>query len=214
MPDNRINVFRQVARQDENRRWEHDNAPGSASRRAQREERRNHRRGGPPSISTLRRAELVRLFESRFGKVLPDDDSGSEDVCLFADHCGMNREHILQAFCRSYAPWLTAGEISEILAQRRVASWAADDLGRKLGLRDAERTTLKIRTIGAIDCGKVARKKRRKVKKREREAARRAAAGATPHKRSVSRLKPWDSEGISRTEWYARKQENRRGEAA
>jgi hypothetical protein len=214
VPSNRISVFRQVARQDENRRWEHDNAPGGASRRAQREERRNHRRHGRPSISALRRAELIRLFEARFGQVLPNDDSGEEDAQLFADHCGVDGEHIWQAFCRSYAPWLTAGEISKIFKQRRMVEWTADDLGCQLGLRDEERTALKICTIGAIDCGNRARKKRRKIKNREREAARRTAAGATPHSRSLSRLKPWVSEGISRTEWYDRKKENRRREAA
>jgi hypothetical protein len=193
----------------DNRRWERDTAAGAASRRAMREDRRTRRRGrntkprGKPNIATLRRAELIRLYQSRWGAELPDDDSGLDDVRLFADHCGEFDFDILKKFCAQYAPWMTAEEIDRVFIQRR-PHWSADDLAIALHLTDADRKALSIRTIGAVDYSKAARTKRRKRINRDQERQRRAAAGAKPHSRSLSALKPWKLENppMSRTKWY------------
>jgi len=102
----------------DNRRFERDNQPGAASRRAMREDRRIRHRGGhngqprtKPNIAAFRRAELIRIYESRWGPELPDDDSGLDDVRLFADHCGESDFDILKRFCAKHAPWMTAEEI-------------------------------------------------------------------------------------------------------
>ena len=55
----------------DNRRWERDNQPGAASRRAmqldrQTRHREQYRPRGKPNVAVLRRAELIRIYESRF----------------------------------------------------------------------------------------------------------------------------------------------------
>jgi len=187
----------------DNRRWERDNHPGAASRRAMREDRRTRRGsryGQPrtkPNIAAFRRAELIRIYDSRWGPELPDDDSGLDDVRLFADHCGD---------CARHSPWMTADEIDGVFIQRRRQGWSADDLAIALHLTDADRTALGIRTIGAVDYSKAARTKRRKRIRKERDAARRAAAGAKPQSQSLSATKPWKRENppVSKATWYRR----------
>jgi hypothetical protein len=193
--------------------WERDNAPGAASRRAMREDRqtresREQARPNPkPSIAMLRRKELVRICEARWGLVLPDDDAGLSDVQLFADHCSASDLNILKAFCENRAPWMTAEEISGVFAQRRTQPWSSDDLAVVLHLTDADRTALGVRTIGAVDCGKATRTKRRKRLKRDLERQRRQAAGAKPHSQSLSATKPWEHENppISKRTWERRR---------
>ena len=195
----------------DNRRFERDNQPGAASRRAMREDRRIRHRGGhngqprtKPNIAAFRRAELIRIYESRWGPELPDDDSGLDDVRLFADHCGESDFDILKRFCAKHAPWMTAEEIVGAFIQRRRQGWSADNLAIALRLTDAERTALGIHTIGAVDYAKAARTKRRTRNNRDQERQRRAAAGAKPHSQSLSALEPWKLENppISRAKWY------------
>jgi len=193
-----------------NRRWERDNAPGAASRRAMREDRQTRRgrssqSSGKPNIAAFRRAELIRIYESRWRAVLPDDDSGRDDVQLYADHC--DNFDVLKAFCAKHAPWMSAEEIDGVFILRRKQF--------ALHLTDAERTRLGIRTIGAIDYTKAARTKRRKRMRREQEAARRHAAGAKPRSQSLMATRPWDHETppISRSKWYGRRKAKREAAA-
>jgi hypothetical protein len=130
--------------------------------------REQHRPRGKPNVAVLRRAELIRIYESRYGPVLPDDDSGLDDVQLYADHCGETDFEILRKFCTKRAPWMTAEEIAGVFVQRRRGPWSADDLAADLHLMDADRTRLGIRTIGAVDYSKAARTKRNKRTRRDR----------------------------------------------
>ena len=86
---------------------------------------------------------------------------------------------------------------------------SSDMIAARLHVSYAERESLKLFTIGAYDADKSTRTRRRKQRKRDRDrqraAAKRKAQGATPHEQSLSRLKPWLSEGMSRTKWYLMK---------
>lgn len=89
----------------------------------------------------------------------------------------------------------------------------ADALGARLRLTDAERTYLRINTIGACDVNKAERERRRKLRKRRRDrinaAKKRIEKGIRPRPvylaRSLSRTAPWKSEGISRRTWERRR---------
>jgi hypothetical protein len=176
-------------------------ADGRASRRARREE---GRQSSPPRPSAIRRRELKIIFQSRYGLTLPNDDAGRDDLQLFADHCGKDGHGIFADFCRFHAPWMTAEEVDEIFHRRREVHWKTDDLGEKLNLTDEERMRLKITMIGAVDCKKTQRTKRRNLKSRERKQRRREADGARPHAQSAMRTKPWLklTPKISRPTWY------------
>src|SRR5262249_13253202 len=73
-----------------------------------------------------------------------------------------------------------------------------------LHVSDAERTALKIWTIGAYDVPKAERIKRRKEKRRLADKARRQARGGKSRELSASRTRPWEGFGISRSTWERR----------
>jgi hypothetical protein len=83
--------------------------------------------------------------------------------------------------------------------------WTADNLARFLGVTYAQRQALGIRTIGSIDVKKGARRVLRQRKDRLYRERKRRAAGARPRAEyeanSLSRIKPWLAEGISRSTW-------------
>jgi hypothetical protein len=131
-------------------------------------------------IALIRLRELERLFQHRYGRFLPDDDDGRDNIELAAHHIAQLRgeviEHIVN-WARCWAPWISDAEAKQI-AERVAAAptkFTADRLAWRLGLTVADRTPLKITTIGATDCGKAERAEIRKAKDRDRKRAKRAA---------------------------------------
>lgn len=185
-----------------------------AVRRENATERKRNRRKRRPSIATLRIADLNRLFIGRYGNVLPDDDAGRDDVAIMAHHLvtlAGNPETRIAEWCRLRAPWLTITELADITADaiRRPRRWKADRLAWRLRLTEADRKSLRITTIGAIDCGKDARATSRRATQRARMEAARRVKGAKPRHEyeanALNRLKPWLAAGISRAQWYRRR---------
>jgi hypothetical protein len=171
---------------------------------------RRHRRrckDGTALIPRLRIAELQRIFVFNYGaRCLPDDDAGRADLRLMADHLAQIDPRLIRPWAAAWMPTLTPAELDALVEQvgsgRR---WKADALARELGLNDATRTRLKIKTIGAVDCGKSKRMNRRCRKRIAADRARRARAGARPHAQSAAATQPWIDEGISRRTWYRRR---------
>jgi hypothetical protein len=145
------------------------------------------------SIAALRVAELTRLFRKRWGVTLPDDDAGRDDLWIIFQHqaCLRNPRERMLNFAQIFAPWLDEREREEMfdeILRNPPQLYSADNLGARLGLSDAERTELGIKTIGAIDCNKEQREARRKLKKRDRERARRIAAKSLQSPTARSRI--------------------------
>jgi hypothetical protein len=87
---------------------------------------------------------------------------------------------------------------------------SADNLARWLGVTYEQRQKLRLATIGSTNVGKRARKELRKRRWRLNAERRRRGRGARPQSQSLSRLKPWETEGMSRRTWY-RKNKARTG---
>lgn len=124
------------------------------------------------SIAALRSSELDRLFQARYGKELPDDDAGREDVVIMLNHLAQmsgDPRRRCRSWLKARAPWIGLGDseamIGEIIMEPK--RYKADTLAWKLRLIDRDRTALKIRTIGAIDVGKDERIQRRKDRNNE-----------------------------------------------
>jgi hypothetical protein len=115
---------------------------------------------------------------------------------------------VIEAARRMGKPDLTEGDAEQIIAEARQLKpiHGTDKLGRYLRLSDATRSSIGITTIGGYDVPKRQRTLRRKQKAKERQARLRRKRGAQPHSESLSRTKPWEAEGISRTVWYERRQ--------
>lgn len=175
-----------------------------------------YRRGSKKLLALLRMREMERVFAHRFGDYLPDDDAGMEDLTLAANQIaqmeGNAEDHILR-WAFEWAPWFfRQKDVDPVLFARRIAKsprrYKADTLARLLNLTMSDRTAIGITTIGAIDCNKQQRAALRRERNRVGAEARRRARGAKPRAQyeaeSLSRTKPWERMGMSRSTWYAK----------
>lgn len=164
-------------------------------------------------LVALRLHDLARIFRSRYGVTLPNDDAGRDDLVVAINHlASLSRpRRPITLWIELWAPWLTAAEQRNIVgpALAHPQHWKADALAWRLGLKAEERRMLGVTTIGAIDETRVDRIKRRKLLDKQRKAKARRAKGAKPRKlyeaQSISNEMPWIAEGISRATWYRRK---------
>lgn len=143
-------------------------------RRYQRAKRTRSR----PQLAALRLNDLARLFRARYGTKLPDDDAGRDDLAIALSHLAplSGARERMTGYVEIWAPWLTVAEARELIdeALTKPHKWGADKLAWRLRLTAADRATLGITTIGAVDLDKAGRARLRKRKARERERIRRA----------------------------------------
>ena len=158
-----------------------------------------------PKVNRLpiRVSNSKRLLADKYGSHLPDTEDARHDLLPHVHHLVLLRGPE-RARCEALRllPELTEAEIAGMI--RDACWWEDDELGVYLDLTDADRTRLKITTIGACDCLRAERLKRRKRNRRDADRARRAKAGAKPQKQSAARRRPWDAEGISKATHYRR----------
>lgn len=164
------------------------------------------------SIAALRVRDLNRLFTARYGEVLPNDDAGRDDVSIMAHHlanvgAGDPVDRIRQ-WVSLRAPWFPTGDLAKLIrdAINSPRRWKADRLAWRMRLTEADRATLRITTIGAIDLGRGSRIAQRRKRNRMAKEAQRRAAGIKPRHeyeaKAIARAKPWDALGMSRASWY------------
>lgn len=161
------------------------------------------RKRRPFDLNRQRRRDIARLVVHRHGR-LPNADACKLYMKAAAWHCPSgNRRHAMEQWCAWVCtPPSLDRQIDAILSATPPRRIRADPLARHLHVTDAERTALRIFTIGAYDVPKAERIKRRKEKRRLADQARRQARGAKPHEQSISRTKPWEARGMSRATWY------------
>src|SRR4029078_12176444 len=110
-------------------------------------------------IRRLRYGALLKLFRHRWGNELPDDDAGRDDLWLLVTNVSLaaaepkkKMRHVIEI----WAPWMPAEEREACL--RHV--WGLDiyertltalELGKRLGLTNAEREALKLWPFRPID---------------------------------------------------------------
>jgi hypothetical protein len=134
---------------------------------------RKYRRRTKPQFAAIRVAELNRLFRARHGDMLPDSPIGRACLWIVAQHLIQLAGAPLPRLMRQAelcAPWLTVVEAMTIIGDvaAHPMMWKADSLAWRLKLIDADRTALKIRTIGAIDVNKTQRAARRRKASKKR----------------------------------------------
>jgi hypothetical protein len=166
-----------------------------------------------PSIAALRVSELSRLFTCRYGEVLPDDDAGRDDAAIMAHHLaamsGDPRKRVM-GFLELRCPWMPIAECKALLIDTiaKPRRWRADKLAWRLRLTYADRTTLKITTIGSVDKPKSQRWHDRQERARQAKEECRREQGAKPRAEYLAQFrkrKPWQALGISRRTWFRRR---------
>jgi hypothetical protein len=168
---------------------------------------RRTRRPAYRAFDNVRMREIERFLHFKYPYALPDDDAGIDDLLVAAYHIAKIAERpyeAVQSWARLWAPWCSPEAVTAIVDRvfDEPMVWTADKLAWRLGLTDAVRTRLKIRTIGAIDFGAAERAKRAKAKDRQRKATERRTKGATPRKKTDAHTKPWELLKMSRATWY------------
>jgi hypothetical protein len=185
------------------------------------------RRGRIYNRTTHRLREIERIVRHRHGTVLETDDADIvlDQVadCLLQMHWkktlrSLSLEELadrVKLWCEKWASWASILQCRdaarEALRRRRVDT--ADQCAERLRLSYAERTRLRITTIGSFDVNKreraKLRKERKRIRDRERQARKRAQRGALPRReylaRSLARTQPWKRYGIHRRTWERRR---------
>lgn len=133
------------------------------------------------SMAAIRLAQLTRWLHDTNGAgvELEPSDHSVQLVRIFAHHMAAlpDTARRVQAWIECYAPWLSLASREVLIAevQQCPLKWSADKLAWKIRLTDAQRTRLKITTIGAIDVSREQRAERQRQRRAQRERDRRAA---------------------------------------
>jgi hypothetical protein len=189
------------------RRYERREMQARPARRSVVETRVRHERARERAeyIRARRIVELHRLYRARYGYVLPDNAAGRRAVTVIAHH--IKDTEAIRKWTDLWAPWMSAAEtdatVREVVAFP--AKWKGQPLAMLLGVFDAERQRLGLRTVGAADVDAAERKRRRRAQQCQSQQRLRRARGAVPRQQyeenSASRLKPWEAFGVSRRTW-------------
>lgn len=170
-------------------------------RKASKSGKRNRSRG----MAAIRLAELTRWLDDTFGQGVELDPGkqGYRITRIFGHHLGVfpDAPRRITVWCSTYAPWISPRDLERLIREcvEHPIKWTADKLAWKIGLKDATRSRLKIRTIGATDCDRSQRIARARARRAQRDALRR------PRKRQPVG-KPWITQDISRASWYRLRQ--------
>ncbi len=96
---------------------------------------------------------------------------------------------------------------SERIGRPHYAPMRPDKIGELLGITEIVRREAQAWTVGVLGGSRKARAEARKEQHRLHDELKRREAGARPQSQSLSRIKPWEAEGISRRTWYRRRAE-------
>jgi hypothetical protein len=108
-------------------------------------------------IARCRLAEARRWFAHRRWAQLPRGTRGQSILRWGADQAWLaasrNPQTSVRRWCRKWAPWLTVGELNELIAYTNDSNkrWSADQCALVLGISVADRTRLGLRHLGADD---------------------------------------------------------------
>jgi hypothetical protein len=172
---------------------------------------RHKRRKRPPANCVRVSRELRKFFGDRYdkhGPAMPEGcDAALDDFAILLNYTAMLGDfRALQAAKARWMPWLDEAAFDAMVA-KVVSSplyLSPDALGERIGLYDAKRTELKIRSIGGIGCTKAQRADRRKATNTTDHKVKRAADRARrPAKINASKTKPWLALGMKRSSYYA-----------
>jgi hypothetical protein len=142
----------------------------------------------------------------RFGPAMPEGDDGAlDDFLVLINYTAMLGDYrALRAAKERWQPSLSEAAFEAMVAEvtANPLYLSPDQLGARVGLYDATRTRLKVRSIGAVDCTKQQRVERRKKNKIKARKVQRAAARAL-RPAPASETQPWLAFGRSRSWWHA-----------
>jgi hypothetical protein len=160
---------------------------------------------------------LVKLFRHRYGRHLPNDDAGTDDLWLLIQNVSLvpyDADRRVRNAIETWAPWLSADEVEArinfVMNLTTYERWpTAKELGIRLNVTNDERAALGLWWLKPVDMDDDELEAWRKQRKRERQAASRKARGRRTRAQYLADMKakpkPWEAEGISQRQWQRRK---------
>jgi hypothetical protein len=191
-------------------------------------------------LRRLRLGDLRKLFHDRYGPIFPEgDDAAMEDLrelllpISMAPCEGRNctggvglwtADDRMRHEIETWAPWMGEDEAQDLIDEiNQMPLWQRKPrprtLGERLNLTYAQRSRLRIQTIGPCDISEAGMALIRKQKKRLRDRARRQLKGAKSRAEYLAthrtlKERPWIAMGISRATYYRRIKQERTDETS
>lgn len=171
--------------------------------------------GGAWTLAGQRLVELEQLIGFRFGPRGVDTDDWRVIAAVGLNHLVTHvralpvrddrpaEADLCWGWVNRFCPAADPVEVERLIAAvlRAPRRYRADTIAKLLGVTDAERRALGLKTIGATDRDAEARKADRRAADRERKRAARKAA-ARPRTPTLAEQRPWAALGMSRATWY------------
>jgi hypothetical protein len=160
-------------------------------------------------IAVKRIRTLERYLELRYGRPLPDDAAGCEDLVILLNHVAQNPIDPQGKMRRSihlWAPWMPPHEaqalVGVIAADPR--RYKASTLGKLLRLTEEEHAIIGAETIRPHTVTDADMKAKDRRLRRERKRAARAVnrSGRKRGRPRTEGVRPWDALGMSRARFY------------
>jgi hypothetical protein len=171
------------------------------------------------NMNDLRLSELCRIARYRYPSAterntsdIPYDADGIalfEAIAAQLAHLPGDLRKRLISWCDLSAPSFPIPYIESLAVQLRETppfiDLTADQMAQRVNVKKNERDALNLRSIGAIDFTKADRVAAKRKRDNERQALKRLERGAAQRVGNLSKSKPWESLGMSRASWFAKR---------
>jgi hypothetical protein len=170
-----------------------------------------------PNPEVIRRVilgELHRVFRDRHGPEFPDNEAGHRDLDILLRYHALHPTHgreKMRHTIETRASWMKEDEVEMTISDLTVLDprylrLKPEELRDRIWLSSADRERLRAWHVPPFDKTEKELARYRKARRNDQETLRRRGAGAMPRAdyelESLSRSKPWESEGVSRATWY------------
>src|SRR3954453_5532299 len=126
--------------------------PAQLARHREIDLRYRRRRKTFVKIVNLRRAEITAFLDHRYGFILPNNGENRRMARIMFDHLAQLGEDHCRRWAAEHMPWMPEHELDDMVVDAGEGKrWWPVTLGKALGLRNADRIHLDIRTIRPID---------------------------------------------------------------
>jgi hypothetical protein len=163
-------------------------------------------------IAAKRIKDIERYLAGRYGRVVPDDDAGREDLVILLNHLAQNPvdpQAKMRAAVHSWAPSMDHDEMLALVEMiaKKPRRYRAKTLGRLMRITVQEHATWELESIWAHTTTEEDMKAKELNRERDRKRTKRRRKGMVPREEYLaanckSRAEPWKALQVSRAKYY------------
>jgi len=162
-------------------------------------------------IAVKRIRDIELYLEGRYGRVLPDDDAGRQDLVILLNHLAQNPidpQAKMRAAIHCWAAWMDHDERQDLI--ERIAGkprwYKAKTLGRLMRITKEEHARWGLESIWAFTTTEDDMKKKKQRRDRKAVTAKRRSDGVVPRAEYLAKCKSqtelWKPLNMSRSTYY------------